>query len=81
MAFKMVTKGQLISKCLFGVIVLTKIPTKLFYKKRPNKKKKVANQIDAKVYTWRFYVEISTDFCHMYFVKSRPNFEFHTIFC
>ena len=25
----------------------------------------------------RFYVEISTDFCHMYFGKSRPNFEIH----
>jgi hypothetical protein len=26
----MITKGQLISKCPFGIIVWTKIPTKLF---------------------------------------------------
>ena len=45
MSLKRVTKGQLISKCSFGVIVWTKIPTNflrssaLASKKRLNKKK------------------------------------------
>ena len=30
MKWYIITKGQLISKCLFGIIVWTKIPTKLF---------------------------------------------------
>ena len=34
-AFELITKGQLISKCLFGVIVSTKIVTKILYEFLP----------------------------------------------
>ena len=57
MSAKIVAKGQLISKCLLGVIVLTKIPTKKFDKFCPRILKSCEiNKIKALSYNTIIYI-------------------------